>query len=209
MCSRIRSSSSKGSVSKYWCARSSRGVNETFLIVARCSHKGANDDREEVDLLKTVDRFVGLERRARDLYRSLSRRLAGLPDAARFFGFLSWQEEGHAVVLSRVRREIRRGNLRKKSDELQFACLGSLETLFTNLEQQVRRRVSLARALEMVEEIEGSELDVVFDTLNDSVEMRSRARFERFFVLSKDHSAYWHEQVRSLRTRYLAGAGVA
>jgi hypothetical protein len=184
--------------------------DETFLdIVARCARKGANDDSEEVDLLKTVDRFVGLERRARDLYRSLSRRLIGLPDAARFFAVLSWQEEGHAVVLSRVRREIQRGKLRKKAKALQFDCLGSLETLFTNLEREVRKRVSLSRALEIVEEIEGSELDVVFDNLNDSVNMCCRARFERFFVLSKAHSAYWEEQVRLLRARHLCGAAGA
>ncbi|MFL5412048.1 MAG: hypothetical protein ACJ79D_11790 [Myxococcales bacterium] len=187
------------------------GRDETFLdIVTRCAQEGANDDMEELDLLKTVDRFVRLERLARDLYRELSRQLAGLPDAARFFFTLSWQEEGHALVLSRVRREIRRGRLWKKSRDLHLSSIGSLEALFANFEHEVRKKgICLARALEIVEDIEGSELDVVFDCLNGSVDMRSRARFERYFVLSKAHSAYWHEMVRHLRARYLSGAGAA
>jgi hypothetical protein len=187
------------------------GRDETFLdIVTRCAQEGANDDMEELDLLKTVDRFVGLERLARDLYRELSRQLAGFPDAAKFFFTLSWQEEGHALVLSRVRREIRRGRLWKKSRDLHLCSIGSLEALFANFEHEVRKKgICLARALEIVEEIEGSELDVVFDCLNASVDMRSRARFERYFVLSKAHSAYWHEQVGRLRAGYLSGAGAA
>jgi hypothetical protein len=185
------------------------GRDETFLdIVTRCAQEGANDDMEEVDLLKTVDRFVGLERRARDLYWKVSQDLAAFPDAAKFFVTLSWQEEGHAIVLSRVRREIRRGRLWRKSRDFHLSSLGSIEALFANFEHEVgRKTVSLCRALEMVEEIEGSELDVVFDSLNDSVDMRSRARFERFFVLSNAHSAYWREQVPLLRARHLSGAG--
>jgi hypothetical protein len=187
------------------------GRDETFLdIVTRCAQEGANDDMDEVDLLKTVDGFVGLERRARDLYWKLSHKLAAFPDAARFFVTLSWQEEGHAIVLSRVRRDIRRGRLWKRSRDLHLASLGSLEALFANLEREAQSEsLSVCRALEMVEELEQSELDVVFDTLNDSVDMRSRARFERFFVLSRAHSAYWHAQVRALRVRHLSGAGAA
>jgi len=42
---------------------------------------------------------------------------------------------------------------------------------------------------------------LVFDGLNSSVDMRSRARFERFFALNQRHSQYCEEQVRSLRAR--------
>ena len=62
--------------------------------------------------------------------------------------------------------------------------------------------VTLARALEIVEGIEGSELNVVFDTLNGSVDMRSRARFERFFVLTRRHLAYCSERVQGLRSQH-------
>ena len=84
------------------------------------------------------------------------------------------QEEGHAIVLSRVRREIRRGRLWTESKDLHLASVDVIDTLLAGFE--VRQGVSLARALEIVEGIEGPELDVVFDRLNGSVDMRSRAR---------------------------------
>jgi hypothetical protein len=176
------------------------GRNETFLdIVSRCAEEGARSEMDEVDLLRTVDQCVGFERRARDLYRALSQQFAGIAEATRFFGTLSWQEEGHAIVLSRVRHEIRRGRLWTKAKDLHLASVGAIDALLAGFEQEVQKGTTLIRALEIVEGIEGSEIDVVFDTLNDNVDMRSRARFERFFVLSKAHSAYWKEQVQSLR----------
>lgn len=82
-------------------------AEETFLeIVRRCAEEDAHSGMHEFDLVRTVDRFIGFECRARDLYQELSRQLAGNPAAAKFFRTLARQEEGHAVVLSRVSREI-------------------------------------------------------------------------------------------------------
>jgi rubrerythrin len=182
------------------------GRGETFLdIVSRCAEEEARSEMEEFDLARAVNRFIGFERRARDLYRQLSLQFTGLPEASKFFVTLSRQEEGHAIVLSRVRREIRRGRLWTESKDLHLASVGALDALLAGFEEEARRGVSLARALEIVEGIEGSELDVVFDSLNSSVDMRSRARFERFFVLTQSHLAYCREQVRSLRARNAAG----
>ena len=176
------------------------GPSETFLdIVSRCAEEESRSDLDEIDILRTVDRFTSFERRARDIYAGLARQLKGHPDAAKFLARLSNQEEGHAIVLSRVRREIRRGRLWTESKDLHVSSVAGMHALFERFEAEVRGRVSLGRALEIVEAIEGSELDVVFDTLNRSVDMRSRARFERFFVLSENHLAYCREQVQRLR----------
>jgi len=177
-----------------------RGV--TFLdVVSRCAEEEARGDMEEIDLLRTVDRFVGFERRARDIYSRLAQQAHGHPDAAKFLARLSQQEEGHAIVLSRVRREIRRGRLWKESKDLHIASVAAVDGVLARFEAEVRTAVPLLRALEIVEAIEDSELDMVFDTLNRSVDMRSRARFERFFVLNENHLAYCREQVQGLRAR--------
>jgi hypothetical protein len=176
------------------------GREETFLdIVSRRAEEEARGDMDELDLVRMVDRFVGFERRARDLYLDLSEQLAGLSEAARFFATLSRQEEGHAIVLSRVRREISRGRFWTDSKDLHLASEKAVDALLTDFEEEVRHGVSLPRALDIVEAIEGSELDLVFDSLNSSVDLRSRARFERFFVLNQSHSLYCREQVRTLR----------
>jgi hypothetical protein len=178
------------------------GRGETFLdIVSRCAEEEARGDLEQIDLLRTVDRFVGFERRARDIYFRLAQQAHGHADAAKFLARLSQQEEGHAIVLSRVRREIRRGRLWAESKDLHVASIAAVEGMLARFEVEVRAGVPLLRALEIVEAIEDSELDVVFDTLNRSVDMRSRARFERFFVLNENHLAYCREQVQGLRAR--------
>ncbi|HEY6911199.1 MAG TPA: hypothetical protein VI356_17605 [Myxococcales bacterium] len=176
------------------------GRGETFLdVVTRCAEEEAHGDLDEIDILRTVDRFTSFERRARDIYATLARQLKGHPDASRFLARLSNQEEGHAIVLSRVRREIRRGRLWAESKDLHITSVAGVHALLERFEAEVRGPVLLARALDIVEAIEASEMDVVFETLNRSVDMRSRARFERFFVLNENHLAYCREQVQRLR----------
>lgn len=179
------------------------GGRETFLeVVSRCEEEEAHAGMEEVGLARTVKRFVGFECRVRDLYRSLAGRLSGFEGAAEFFRTLSGHEEGHAVVLSRVRRELRRGHLWKASRNLHLADVEAFDARLAAWEEEVRGGVGLARALELVEAIEGSELNVVFDALNGCVDMRSRARFERFFVLTRRHLAYCRERVEALRAQH-------
>lgn len=184
-------------------------ARETFLeIVSRCAEEDEHRGQGELDLARTVKRYIGIECRVRDIYRALAAEFAGDPEAARFFKTLAGHEEGHALVLSRVRREIRRGRL-WKDRRVHFDHLEGLEARLASFEEAVRRGVTLARALDIVEAIEGSEVNVVFDTLNGCVDMRSRAAFERFFVLTGHHLAFVAEQVRALRARAPARAGAA
>jgi hypothetical protein len=181
-------------------------ARETFLeIVSRCAEEEAHVGMDELDLAHTVKRFIQFERRVSDVYGQLSLQQAGAPEAAEFFRILSGHEEGHAIVLSRVQREIRRGRVWKESKDRHFAAVDAFEQRLEAHEEEVRLGVTLARALEIVEGIEASEINVVFDTLNASVDMRSRARFERFFVLTERHLAYCAEQIRRLRD----GGGIA
>jgi hypothetical protein len=180
---------------------------ETFLdVVTRCAEEDAHRDLAALDLARTVRRFIAFERRARDLYAGLARTLAATPAAARFFTVLAAHEEGHALVLARVLREVRRGHLWKQSRDLHLSSVEAFEARFARWEAEARRGVDLARALALVEELEGSELNVVFESLNGCVDMRSRARFERFFVLTDRHLAYCREQVARLRSRVAPAA---
>lgn len=178
-------------------------TRETFLdIVSRSAEEEAHLGMEEIDLVRTVKRFIGFECRVRDVYRRLSEQFSGAAEAAEFFKTLSGHEEGHAIVLSRVQRELRKGRLWKQSKDVHVGTVKAFAARLKAYEEEVRRGVTLARALEIVEGIERSEINVVFDTLNGSVDMRSRARFERFFVLTQRHLAYCSEQVQVLRTQH-------
>lgn len=178
------------------------GAKETFLdIVAACAEEEEHAGMAEVDLLRTVKRFIGFERRMRDIYQELALSFPGDAQAEKFFKVLAGHEEGHAIVLSRVRRELRRGRLWRRSKDLHVAAMEGFEAALDAHAQAVRRGVTLAKALELVETIEGTEINAVFDTLEGSVDMRSRARFERLFVLSRRHLSYLREQIGALRAR--------
>lgn len=180
------------------------GRSETFLeIVSRCAEEEANEALDQLDLARTVRRFIGFERRASDVYGRISNQLAALPDAARFFAMMARQEEGHAIVLTRVQRDVRRGRLWKESRDLHLASLDSFASRFAGWEEEARRGVTVEQALLIVEGIEGSELNVVFDSLNACVDMRSRVRFERFFVMTRRHLDFCREQVQRLRASAL------
>jgi rubrerythrin len=177
-------------------------AKETFLeIVRRSAEEEAHREMVESDLLRTVKCFIGFESRVGEIYRRLSEQLSDVPAAARFLATLARQEEGHAIVLSRVRREITRGRIWKKSRDVHLGSLDAFEARLAVHEAEVCGGVTLDRALDIVEGIESSELNVTFDTLNGSVDMRSRARFERFFVMTRKHLAYCNEQIRALRAR--------
>lgn len=181
-------------------------ARETFLeIVTQCAEEDEHLGMDDLDLVRTVDRFVGFERRVEVLYRRLAERFSRDRKAAELFGTLADHEEGHAIVLSRVRREIRRGHLWKPSRELHLADVAAFDARLVEVEEEVQRGVTLERALELAERIEGSEINVVFDTLTGCVDMRSRSRFERFFVLSRRHLSYCAESIAALRARRSAG----
>jgi hypothetical protein len=188
------------------------GRRETFLdIVNRSAEEEAHAADDELPLARTVKRFAEFERRVRDLYRRLAVQFLDDEEAARFFRTLSAHEEGHAIVLTRVRRELRRGRLWKESKDLHLADVQAFDAALSAFEGEVRRGVRLARALAIADRLEASELNVVFDTLNGCVDMRSRARFERFFVLTQRHLAFCREGLAALRARDGAavGAGTA
>ncbi|MGC4121696.1 MAG: hypothetical protein QM765_45390 [Myxococcales bacterium] len=173
--------------------------DETFLdVINRCAEEEAHHDLADVDFAPTVERFQGFEVRARELYWTLANQQQAL-DAATFFRALAAQEESHAVLLAHVRREARRGRCWKRSQREYQRELVAVDHLLSHLEAEAREPVGLARALEMVEELEGSELDVVFDTLCHSVDRRSLLRLRRFFAVSEEHRAFCARRIDALR----------
>lgn len=176
------------------------GPGETFLdVVSRCEEEEAHRAEAEVDLEKTVGAFQGFELRARDLYRSFERIHSGLPAVAAFFRTLAGHEEGHAVVLAQVRHALRHGRCWKHSLRAFREEMARVAATLASAEAEAVPGITLARTLELAEALEASEINVVFDTLRGSVDLRSRARFEGFFVMTEKHLSYCREQVRALR----------
>ena len=178
-------------------------ARDTFLeIVSACAEEEEHANQHDLPLARTVKRFIEFEHRLGELYRRLSLQFPRVPDAAKFLTTLSSEEEAHAILLARVHREIRRGHLWKDSKDVYDAIVEAFGVRLEGYEEEVRRGVTLARALDVVEAIEASEINVVFDSLNGSVDMRSRPRFERFLGLTQDHVEFCGGRIAALRERY-------
>ena len=175
----------------------------TFLdIVNECNEKKEHKDMAQMNLLEIVNQFIGYELKAQELYSILSRNFKEYDDVSRFFRRISQHEEGHAIVLARVRREVNKGHYWKETKQIHMSEIKEFDKLIKSAEESVKAGISLADALTLVEVLEGSEINVVFDNLNNSVDMKSRGRFQKFFVMSQEHTGFCDKNVELFREKY-------
>ena len=177
----------------------------TFLdIINQCQELDAHKDMARMNLSEIVNQFIGYELKAQELYTILSKNFSELSDVSAFFKNIASHEEGHAIVLARVRREIERGHYWKESKQIHIAEIERFDRFMKEAEASVRSGVSLAGALTLVDRIEGSEINIVFENLNKSVDMKSRKRFEKFFVMTSEHVGFCEKQTAAFRKKYAA-----
>ncbi|PJA32758.1 MAG: hypothetical protein CO187_03095 [Zetaproteobacteria bacterium CG_4_9_14_3_um_filter_53_7] len=177
----------------------------TFLdIISQCHELDAHKDMARMNLSEIVNQFIGYELKAQELYTILSKNFSDLSDVSAFFKHIASHEEGHAIVLARVRREIERGHYWKESKQIHISEIERFDRFMKEAEAAVLSGVSLAEALALVDQLEGSEINIVFENLNKSVDMKSRKRFEKFFVMTTEHVGYCEKQTTAFRKKYAA-----
>ncbi len=175
----------------------------TFLdIINECHELDAHKDMASMNLSEIVNQFIGYELKSQEIYTILSERFSELSDVSAFFKNLARHEEGHAIVLARVRREIERGHYWKESKQIHLDEIKRFDRFMKKAEASVLAGVSLAEALTLVDQLEGSEINIVFENLNKSVDMKSRKRFEKFFVMTSEHIGYCDKQTTAFRKKY-------
>jgi len=175
----------------------------TFLdIINECHELDAHKDMASMNLSEIVNQFIGYELKSQETYTILSERFSELSDVSAFFKNLARHEEGHAIVLARVRREIERGHYWKESKQIHLDEIKRFDRFMKKTEASVLAGVSLAEALTLVDQLEGSEINIVFENLNKSVDMKSRKRFEKFFVMTSEHIGYCDKQTTAFRKKY-------
>ncbi len=183
---------------------------ETFLdIVNECFELEEHEGMDDLSLSQAVKQFLGFELRVREIYLSLEKQMLeqGYQDVSQFFQEIAAHEEGHAVVLARVRKEISRGHFWKDSADVYQGDITAFEKALKAVEEQVAKGPTLAEALDIVDALEGSEINMVFDNLKDSVDMKSRTYFERFFVMTNKHLQICSTKVQLFRERYINKKG--
>ncbi len=180
--------------------------DETFLdIVNECYELEEHKEMADLSIGKIVKQFLGFELRVREIYLTLAGQMhkAGYEDVSSFFREIAAHEEGHAIVLARVRQEVARGHFWKDSEAMYQDDIDLFEENLSSVEKQVSSEVSLSEALDIVDALESSEINMVFDNLKEAVDMKSRAHFERFFVMTNKHLQICTSKVQLFRQLYV------
>jgi hypothetical protein len=171
------------------------GRNQTFLSLLAQTH---TVQQPKVNVPKLVGRCVKLELRAKRIFESLASQFVNKRPVMQFFDTLARQEQGHAELLELCREAARRAVWKEEYFAPWRDAVPRLERQMGDAESSLESLDSVADALWLVLQIEGSEVNHVFS----GVVAASGSDFVRnvraFQSAGKKHIAFICEEIPSL-----------
>jgi hypothetical protein len=165
-----------------------------------------------------VDRCVSLELTAKAIYEALARKFADVqPALASFLRTLAKQESGHAELLELCRAAAERGDW----DEPHFApwrdSVPRLERQLRAVQASLDECGDLSAALQLVIQVESSELDNVFDGIVAASDSEFVRKIQIFQKAGARHVSYLcntitaldpslADQCKAVRARHASGS---
>lgn len=134
-----------------------------------------------------IERCVGLEVRAAAIYRDLARRHKAVPPLARFFDTLSRQEQGHAELLELCRGLSGESEWDERDLERWLNVLPKLEDRMSEAERNLDELVQTGDVLNLVIDIEGSEINQLFHGVVSATKSDFVQSIEAFRTAEKEH----------------------
>jgi hypothetical protein len=150
----------------FWKAAFS-GKNTTFLSLLRQSSlfDQKPNEPEFQNVAELLERSINLELRAMRLYEDLARTFVLMPDVRDFFTVLAQQEQDHADVLELCQAVMARIGYRIQNLDAWCNCLPYLEEKMLQAEAAAQTIISLNDAIQLVIDIESSEVNHVFHAI--------------------------------------------
>ena len=167
------------------------------------------------DVVQLVDRCVDLELRAKGIYENCADRFREPVEARQFFESMARQEQGHAELLGVCAKAARR----ERWDDALFApwrdAIPELERQMDAMESQAEMLEDLSSALQLVVDIESSEINHIFDAVVHATESVFIDRLQVFRTTEIQHIKYicravphldpgLSEACEGMREKYLA-----
>jgi rubrerythrin len=119
-----------------------------------------------MDILPLLDRCIGLERSAGEVYRTLARRTRGDAELAAFWDGMASDEDGHARALADCREHVVRAAREHPPRADGFADdVAELEDVVAAARVRAATADSPDEGFAIALALEGSELDAVYGTL--------------------------------------------
>lgn len=148
---------------------------------------------KEIELSLQIDKLVSFELRCAHIYARLAeifRERWGL--ARDFFRTLSEQEEGHAEILRITKVELARRRLWNTLVPIDTVVIEKTDKMLSKIEWALREpeKLDFSKALQFVEEMESSEINIVFDFLLHSVSSPFLKKIYRLIPSIADHKTY-------------------
>jgi hypothetical protein len=142
-----------------------------------------------------LDRCIGLELRAKRIYTVLGKALSDQGPVGPFFAGLAEQEQHHADLLDLCRASAIRGRWKAGVFNPWEAYLPKLEQQMDACEEALREIDSVDTALQMVLQIESSEINAVFNAAIAATDSPFAKRLRPFRKTMEAHMKYLAERL--------------
>jgi len=152
-----------------------------------------------------IERCVGLEVRAAAIYRRLAGKHGDTPPLASFFETLARHEQGHAELLELCRGLAGESSWEEKDLERWLSVLPRLEDRMTEVEKNLEDLVETSDVLNLVIDIEGSEINQLFHGVVSATKNDFVQTFDAFRNAEKEHLDFICSEIPRLEVD-LAGA---
>jgi rubrerythrin len=151
-----------------------------------------------VEVPALLGRCIDLESRARRIYEFLAERFSDWEPVRQFFEALARQEQEHFELLELCRLLASRAGWLEEHFAPWRAAVPHLERQMSELEASIEGRESLADALHLVIQIEGSEINHVFQGAVSATDSEFVRALGAFGTAEAEHIAYISDRIPKL-----------
>lgn len=149
----------------------------------------------QVEMTQQIDRLAAYELQCSSIYGYLGEIFSASPQIRNFFRTLSYQEQGHSEILRLAKVEMARRNLWPRAKLLDPATMHKLEQMLIHLDLELKKeeKPTLKKALQVIETIEASEKEMLFDFLHhfhEVVQIPFLRKIHRIIPSFADHQSY-------------------
>ncbi len=155
---------------------------------------------EEIEITLLLDKLISFELRTSHLYAGMAMLFKSRKGAQHFFQTLSQQEEGHAEILRITKVEVARRKLWEQVKPVSPVVLDKIDKELSQLEWDIRHPEALSykEALKIVEALESSEINVVFDFVQHSLRTPFLRKSHRLIPSIAEHHSYLNTMLPEL-----------
>lgn len=155
---------------------------------------------EEIQMTLLLDKLISFELRTSHIYARMALLFKSHDGAHDFFHTISGQEQGHAEILRITKVEVARQKLWDQIKPISQTVIDKIDRELSHLEWDIRHPEAFGykEALKMVEVLESSEINVVFDFIQHAIQTPFLRKSHKLIPSIADHHSYLNTMLPEL-----------